>query len=152
MPNNRRIVAGLAAAGLLLASAALAADATVGLTGTWNVVAKPGAVNTCGSPVENSAYQWILTQNGTSVEVAVQGSTGTPQLAGAISGKRLALEGSSTQPLGSGFAGVFASSVFQLSVSGKNFKGSRYYLGSRPRPGGGTVLCMIEFDVTGSKQ
>lgn len=145
-------VAIVAAASLFVPGIALAGEGTEGLTGIWNVVAKPGAINTCGDAAENTAYQWILTQNGATVAVVVQGNTSFPRLTGAISAKRLALDGTSVSPLGSGLAGVFASSVFHLEVSGKKFKGKRYYLGSRARPEGGTAVCMTEFEVSGSKQ
>ena len=131
--------------------------------GVWNVVSKPNVATTCGVKTANSAYQWVVSRNGSAISIKVLGTTSFPVLEGRVleetadrsgnmTGVSFVVHGSGSSPLGSGVAGVYPGSVFRVTTNNNTLKGTRYYLGSVPRAGGGTVLCVDEYDVSGTKQ
>ncbi len=123
------------------------------IMGTWNVVVKPTEFNTCDEPGQRDAVQWLITQRDFDVAVKVVGTTAFPSLEGTLSGKELTLEAAGSRALGSGFASVYPSSAFNLTLKGNKLTGKRYLLKSKAKlGGGGTVLCLAEFTVTATKQ
>lgn len=140
----------LALLAFLLPVAAAAANPQ-DISGSWSVVSTP-AWDTCGGQAEKSAYQWILTEQGGQVTIAVQGQTAFPSLSGTFDGNQLLLAGEGKTALGTGLAQVYPSSVFRLSLSkDRSFTGTRLYLGSRNRKGSGTTLCTTAFDVVAKR-
>jgi hypothetical protein len=148
---------------LFCTSAANAED----LMGTWNLTSQPPTgtgMNTCGTKIENSAYQWIITRNGDRVTVKVQGQTSFPDLEGKIlqesisrdgkttTGFTFIVDGQMTAPVAGVKPSVYYSSVFRLTSEGKNLSGSRLWVGAKERVGGGHVACVAEWTVTGTKQ
>jgi hypothetical protein len=149
---------------LLCASAAHAEE----LMGTWNLTSQPSTgepgINTCGTKIENAAYQWIITRNADRVTVKVQGQTSFPDLEGKILEESIArdgktttgftfiVEGQATAPTAGVKPSVYYSSVFRLTSEGKSLSGNRLLVGWKDRVDGGKSLCVSEWAVTGTKQ
>ncbi len=132
------------------------------LSGTWNVVCKPGTLNTCKTKGETSAYQWLVAAeaNG-SIAISVLGKTAFPTLKGTYNGKKLVVQGLAKDAEKiveclTKEALVFAESHFVLTKAKKGgFKGKRYYEGLRKSAASGTTVvvpCVTDFSCTATRQ
>lgn len=118
------------------------------ITGTWNMVAKPGAINTCHGKAEEAAYRWFVTENGGEVSVIVQGETTYPKLTGKMSGGTLLLEG---EGMGRLMATAYPNAVFALTVKDRTLSGTRYLMHLKPAKQGGMTMCLVTYAVSGSR-
>lgn len=118
------------------------------ITGTWNLVAKPGAINTCPGKAEEAAYRWVVTENGGEVSVRVQGETTYPKLTGRLSGDTLLLEG---EGMGRLMATAYPNAVFALTVKDRTLSGTRYLMHLKPAKQGGMTMCLVTYAVSGSR-
>ena len=124
-------------------ASALAQD----ITGTWNMVAKPGGINTCDGKVEEAAYQWIVTESGGEVSVVVQGETQYPKLTGKLNNGALLLEG---EALGRLMSTAYPNAVFVLDVKDRTISGTRYLMHFKPAKRGGMTTCLVTYTVGGN--
>jgi hypothetical protein len=117
------------------------------ITGTWNMVAKPGGVNTCDGKAEGAAYRWFVTESGGGVSVMVQGETAYPKLTGKLTDGTLLLEGEGTRRL---MTTAYPNAVFVLTVKDRTLSGTRYLLHLKPAKQGGMTTCLVTYTVSGT--
>jgi hypothetical protein len=118
------------------------------ITGTWNMVARPGAINTCQGKAEEAVYRWFVTEKGGEVSVVVQGETTYPKLTGKLSGETLLLEGEGMARL---MATAYPNAVFALTVKDRTLSGTRYLMHLKPAKQGGMTMCLVTYAVSGSR-
>ncbi len=117
-----------------------------GITGTWNMVAKPGLINTCHGKAEDAAYQWVVAENGGEVSVVVQGETAYPKLTGTLTNGTLLLEGEGQGRL---MTTAYPNAVFVLDVKDRTVSGTRYLMHFKPAKQGGMTTCLVTYAVSG---
>ncbi len=118
------------------------------ITGTWNMVATPGSINTCPGKGEGATYQWLVTEHGGEVTVLVQGETAFPKLAGKLSNGTLVLEGEGQGRL---MTTGYPNAVFVLDVKERTVSGTRYLMHFKPAKQGGATGCLVTYTVSGKR-
>lgn len=131
----------------LAGSTASAAD----LTGPWNVVVRPGEINTCGIDHKTGVSQWLLSQNGSTLSITVVGESTFPELGGKQEGQSVRLSGRSRDGNLVNMAYYHSELRFFLKESPSGLEGTRYYLGYR-RDGERVLPCMTTYQVSAKKQ
>ncbi len=131
-----------------------AASSATELTGAWNVVIKPGEVNTCGIDHTTAVFQWLLSENSGTFKVAVVGESTFPELGGKRAGSELRLSGKSRV---GNLAGAQSTTYLHtelrlfLKETALGLEGTRYYLGFR-READRMLPCMTTYQVTAKRQ
>jgi hypothetical protein len=117
------------------------------IVGTWNVVAKPGGINTCPGKAEEAAYRWVVRESRGEISVVVQGETVYPQLTGKLDDGTLLLEGEGKGRL---MTTAYPNAVFVLNVKDRTLTGTRYLMHFKPAKQGGMTTCLVTYTVSGT--